>query len=78
MTNRIINVGEGIAIVGVMIGVGWTQNYWLLFFMIIPICTWAYAQDKLRNEFNEFARQREKLELEKLKEELCLLKLKKK
>jgi len=40
------NVGEGIAIVGIMVAVGLTKNYWLLFFSIIPWLTWEFQENK--------------------------------
>ena len=72
------NLGEGIAIFGIMIGVGLTENYWLLFFLIMPLWTWLSTDEKVKGKLNEFYYKKQELEIQKLQEELRLLKLKKK
>jgi len=72
------NLGEGIAIFGIMVGVGLTKNYWLLFFLIMPLWTWLSTDEKIRDKSNEFYYKKQELEIQKLQEELRLLKLKKK
>ncbi len=69
------NLGEGISIMGIMLGVGLTKNYWLLFFMILPIWAWTKSDAEKDNYYME---KELELKLEKLKEEIRILKLKKK
>jgi len=73
--NNIFNVGEGIAIFGIMLGIGLTKNYWLLLFMFFPIWSWNKS-DSERN--NEWRQKFNNIELKKLEEEVRILKLKKK
>ena len=75
---EIRNIGEGICILGVMIAVALTENYWLLFFTALPIYTWLSTDNKVRDKHNDFHWKERELGIEKLKEEIRLLKLKKK
>ena len=75
MSEKIYNIGEGLAIIGIMIGVGLTKNYWLLFFMFLPIWAW---QKKSAEENNVYVRKFSNLELEKLTQEIRILKSKQK
>lgn len=71
---QIINLGEGIAFAGIMIAVGLTENYWLLFLLIWIFSTWA----KFRyEEDNEQKDEQHRLEMLKLKEEIRLLEVRK-
>ncbi len=73
-----INIGEGISIIGIMIAVALTENYWLLFFMALPIFTWQGMNDTVNNEINQQIIQKNELDLKIKTEELRLLKVRKK
>ena len=72
------NIGEGIAIFGVMMAIAITENYWLLFFVILPIYTWLGTDNDTKKKYNDNLFKRNDLELEKLREEIRLLKVRKK
>ena len=67
-----------IYVLGVMIAVALTENYWLLFFIALPIWTWLSTDGEVRKKHNDFHWQERELGIEKLKEEIRLLKIKKK
>ncbi len=75
---EIKNIGESICIIGVLAVVGLTGNYWLLFFTGFPLFTWMGIDSKVKEKVNGFCWRKQELEIEKLQEELRLLKLKKK
>ena len=68
---RTYNIGEGIAIVGILLAVAILRNYWLLFFMVIPMWSWQ-RPDIIIN--NEYEREQHQLNMEKLRHEIRLLK----
>ncbi len=68
------NVGEGIAILGIMVAVGLTQNYWLLLLLVLPIITLSAIDNDTRNKYNNYNFRKSELELEKLRQEIRLLK----
>lgn len=68
------NIGEGIYTLGVMIAVGMTKNYWLLILMILPALTWLTTNEKIQNKNNNYIFEEHELTIEKLKEELRILK----
>ena len=72
------NIGEGVAIFGIMVAVGLTKNYWLLFFMIMPIWTWLSLDDKVKDKNAEYYYKEKDLEFKKLQEEIRILEMKKK
>ena len=76
--NRIINIGEGITILGIMIAIGLTGNYWLLILLILPVVTWAYVDDNLRMKSNNYIEVEARLRQDIMREELRLLRIKKK
>ena len=77
MSNNILNIGEGLYVIGVMLAVGITKNYLLLFLLLMPALTWSYIDTKIRNKSNELIFKKWELENEKLQEEVKLLKNKK-
>ena len=72
------NVGEGITIFGIMVAVGLTHNYWLLFFTILPIHTWLRIDDEVKHKYNDLNWNKQDLKIQKLQEEVRLLRIKKK
>ena len=78
MSNHLVNIGEGISIFGIMLVVGVTENYWLLIVLLLPICTWITIDKKIGDKCNDIYYRKSELEINKLQEELRLLKLRKK
>ena len=75
MVNEILNVGEGLYTIGVMAAIAMTKNYWLLLFMILPLCTWSHRSSSIQDKYNKYVWKHNELELEKLQEEIRLLKV---
>ena len=71
------NIGEGIAIFGVMLGFGMTGNYFLLFLLILPVFTWLRVNDDEVVKENEYKYMVKDLEILKVQQELRLLRNKK-
>ena len=71
------NIGEGIAMLGIMIAIGLTKNYWLLFLIILPFLTSGMIDSKIRDKYNDYVWRKNELELDIKKEELRLLKARK-
>ena len=72
---RTLNVGEGLAFIGIFLAIAILRNYWLLLFLLIPCWSWQKIDSE---KDNKYSHKRRKLELEKLKEEIRLLKIRKK
>jgi hypothetical protein len=68
------NIGEAIAILGIMLAVGLTKNYWLLFFTIMPILTWLRTNTNSVKEAFNMGMKINQAKLDKLREEIRLLK----
>jgi len=75
---KIINLGEGIAFAGITIGAALSKNYWLLILLLIPFFTWMKYDDAMNKENTEREIEEHDLKMEKLREEIRLLKVKKK
>ncbi len=72
------NIGEAICISGVLVAVAITGNYWLLGFTILPVITWASIDKEVKAKNNSFYYKKQELVLEQLREEIRLLKARKK
>ncbi len=73
MSKKIFNIGEGFSIIGIMLGVGLTENYYLLFFLVLPIWSWQKTNVEMNNKY--YIKEYE-LKIEKLKQEIRILKKK--
>ena len=71
------NIGEGIAMLGIMIAVALTKNYWLLFLLALPFLTSGMIDSKAKDRYNNLIWKKQELENEKLGEEIRLLKARK-
>jgi len=69
-----MNVGEGLAFIGIFLAVALLNNYWLLLFLFIPVWSW---QKVSTDDNNEFIQKLRKLKLQKLEQEIRLLNVRK-
>lgn len=69
-----MNVGEGLAFIGIFLAVALLNNYWLLFFLFIPVLSWQKINT---DENNDYVIKLRKLKLQKLEQEIRLLKVRK-
>lgn len=69
------NTGHGIAIAGICIAAALFNNYYVLLLCGLPMLTWQFRLHKINNER---AVEEHKLEMTKLREEIRLLKVRKK
>jgi len=74
MGDRTMNVGEGLAMIGIFFAVAMLNNYWLLLFLFIPIWSWQKVKTDDNNEYVKCLR---KLKIQKLEQEIRLLKARK-
>jgi len=70
------NVGEAILLSTIIVVTSLTQNYWYLLFAIMPFMTWTHIDSKMRDKNNNYYWQKDELQIQKMKQELRLLKKK--
>ena len=67
------NIGEAIAIFGIMVGIGMTKNYYLLLLLILPLSTWLKLDTERNGEEENLNLRKKELEIEKLEKEIKLM-----
>jgi len=67
------NIGEAIAIFGIMVGIGMTKNYYLLLLLIVPLSTWLKLDTERNGEEENLNLRKKELEIEKLEKEIKLM-----
>ena len=65
-----MNTGEGLAVIGIFIGVGLTMNYHLLWFLIPIAALWQTTDNSITKESNKLIFKKRELEIKLLEKKL--------